>query len=290
MSQGGSMPVDIEASHSFSLRNYSQKGSHRNLEGTAGRLGERLGELSGLSNYSKAKAEAQQQSRQFAFVDKVMSSSGRQASKQNLGTGFSSTRTKPFHDRKRSANLENMALAAGVASLRVDQTLEDTESMHSARLATGTLDASMEEPGAPQPVTDYGYAQPAPSPFNKYSSHHGSLPHTPTSGAAVARNSMPPVTGKGGWAYTGSEDPQNSAMPEIAESVVSRDEDDWEEADEVHGIGTSLNFDRKYHSSFMVSHSDELSRRRQNEAMLRSAEQTPQQHAEQPKRGSAHPV
>lgn len=59
MSQGGNrnMLVDIEESHSFSLRNYSQKGSARNLENTCGRLGERLGELSGLSNYSKIKAD-----------------------------------------------------------------------------------------------------------------------------------------------------------------------------------------------------------------------------------------
>ena len=47
------MLVDIEESHSFSLRNYNQKGSNRNLENTSGWPGE----LSGLSNYSKIKAD-----------------------------------------------------------------------------------------------------------------------------------------------------------------------------------------------------------------------------------------
>ena len=41
-------------------------------------------------------------------------------------------------------------------------------------------------------------------------------------------------------------------MPEIAESVVSREEDDFEEIDKVHGIGKSLNMEKKYNSSFMV--------------------------------------
>ena len=55
MSQGGNMGMgDIEESHSFSLRNYNQVGSNRNLENSIGRQGE---VHSGLSNYSKIKAE-----------------------------------------------------------------------------------------------------------------------------------------------------------------------------------------------------------------------------------------
>jgi len=157
--------------------------------------------------------------------------------RQNSGSAFSA-RTKPFHDRKRSANLENVMLAAGVANLKVDETHEDAESMVSSRLVTGNLDGSMDDPGALQLAIDYGnysasfgHAQHAPGPFNKYSSHHSSLPHTPTAGMALARNSMPSVSGKGVWGFTAGDDPQNSVMPEIAESVISREEDDFEEAD-----------------------------------------------------------
>ena len=153
--------------------------------------------------------------------------------RQNSGSAFSA-RPKPFHDRKRSANLENVILAAGVANLKVDETHEDAESMISSRLVTGNLDGSMDDPGALHSATDYGnygHAQHVPGTFNKYSSHHSSLPHTPTAGMALARNSMPSVSGKGVWGFTAGDDPQNSVMPEIAESVISREEDDFEEAD-----------------------------------------------------------
>ena len=55
MSQGGNMGlVDIEESHSFSLRGYNQVASNKNLENSIGRQGE---VHSGLSNYSRIKAE-----------------------------------------------------------------------------------------------------------------------------------------------------------------------------------------------------------------------------------------
>ena len=71
---------------------------------------------------------------------------------------------------------------------------------------------------------------------------------------------MPTITGKAGWIFQSNDDPQNSAMPEIAESVVSREEDDFEEIDQVHGIGTSFNMEKKYNSSFMVMQSEDLTR------------------------------
>ena len=77
-----------------------------------------------------------------------MSSSSR-LQRQNSGNS-SFGRTKPFNDRKRSVNLENMMIAAGVANLRVEhtnlQTNEDAESMLSSRLVTGNLDGSLDEP------------------------------------------------------------------------------------------------------------------------------------------------
>ena len=74
---------------------------------------------------------------------------------------------------------------------------------------------------------------------------------------------MPTISGgKAGWILQSNDDPhQNSAMPEIAESVVSREEEDFEENDyKVHGIGTSLNMEKKYNSSFMVMQSEDLTR------------------------------
>ena len=47
--------TDFEESHSFSLRNFNQM-SNKNLENSFARLGE----ASGLSNYSKIKADTQQ--------------------------------------------------------------------------------------------------------------------------------------------------------------------------------------------------------------------------------------
>ena len=69
---------------------------------------------------------------------------------------------------------------------------------------------------------------------------------------------MPIMSGKAGWVFAANEDP--SIMPEIAESVVSREEEDFEEIDKVHGIGTSLKIDKKYNSSFMVTQSEDLNR------------------------------
>ena len=40
---------------------------------------------------------------------------------------------------------------------------------------------------------------------------------------------MPSISNKNVWSYT--DEPQNAGMPEIAESVISREEDDFEEND-----------------------------------------------------------
>ena len=69
-------------------------------------------------------------------------STSQRFSRQNSGNSSFTRTQKPFNDRKRSANLENALIAAGVANLKVD---EDTNSMISPRVATGNLDASLDE-------------------------------------------------------------------------------------------------------------------------------------------------
>ena len=104
-----------------------------------------------------------------------MSSSNR-LPRQNSGKTFSAL-NKPFNDRKRSANIENYIIAAGVANLKID-TNEDEDSMLSSRLVTGNLDDSMNEPSTHFNMTDnvaINQQQVAPS-FNKYSSHHNTMP------------------------------------------------------------------------------------------------------------------
>ena len=69
-------------------------------------------------------------------------SSSQRLYRQNSGNSSFTRTQKPFNDRKRSANLENALIAAGVANLKVD---EDEQSMISPRLVTGNLDASHDE-------------------------------------------------------------------------------------------------------------------------------------------------